>query len=92
MAVAEDFDDSYVYNILTESEVSHLRTSDGKIDPSNLVQYRDDQNDLVTPEPLYIPKDELEKMRAELGPRREKGYLNKLIFFIPYEVIYENIR
>ena len=78
MAVAEDYDDSYVYNILNESEVTHLRTSDGKIDPSNLVQYRDDQNDLVTPEPLYIPKDELEKMRAELGPRKEKGQVNIL--------------
>ena len=65
----EEYDDSYHYNILDESDVHHFKNTDGKMDPTNLVEYRDEQNELVTPEPLYIPKEELEKLRASMeGP------------------------
>ena len=68
----ESYDESYTYNILEEDDVSHLKATDGKLDPINLVEYRNDQNDICTPEPLYVPKEELEKLRS-LGDARQKG-------------------
>lgn len=50
----------YTSTILPASAVSELKSIDGKIEPINLVEYRDDQNEVVTPLPLYIPKKEIE--------------------------------
>ena len=58
----------FTFKILPASAVSELRSIDGKIDPINLVEYMDDQNDVVTPLPLYIPQERLE---AELDKEEE---------------------
>ena len=58
----------YNFNILPESAVLDLKATDGKIDPINLVEYLDDQNEVVTPLPLYVPQDILE---AELDKEEE---------------------
>ena len=57
---SEQLNFPYTSTILPESAVSELKSIDGKIEPINLVEYRDDQNEVVTPLPLYIPKKEIE--------------------------------
>ena len=58
----------YKFTILSESEVASLKTIDGKVDPINMVEYKDKDDQLVTPLPLYIPEDQLE---AELEKEDE---------------------
>ena len=67
----ESQDQSFPYNftILPESDVASLKTIDGKVDPINMVEYKDKDDQLVTPLPLYIPEDQLE---AELEKEDEK--------------------
>ena len=66
----ESQDQSFPYNftILPESDVASLKTIDGKVDPINMVEYKDKDDQLVTPLPLYIPEDHLE---AELDKEEE---------------------
>ena len=59
----------YKFTILSESEVASLKTIDGKVDPINMVEYKDKDDEVVTPLPLYIPEDHLE---AELEKEDEK--------------------
>ena len=59
-----DQNSQYNYKILSASEVSELKEVDGSIDPINMVEYVDDQNEIVTPLPLFVPESletELEK-------------------------------
>ena len=51
----------YSSTILPESAVTELKSVDGKVNPINLVEYKDDCNEVVTPLPLYIPKREIEE-------------------------------
>lgn len=68
---SQDLDDSYSYNILPESQVASFRSTDDKIDPSSLVEYKDDQGEVVTPWPLYIPDDESEAKGPDQGLKKK---------------------
>ena len=62
----------YSSTILPESAVSEFKTIDGTIDPINLVEYKDDQNEVVTPLPLYIPKREIEEEMTKVEDTKMK--------------------
>ena len=59
----------YTFSILPEENLSEFKTIDGKIAPINMVEYKDEQETIVTPLPLYVPQSQLE---AELEKEDEK--------------------
>ena len=63
----------YKFTILLESDVASLKTIDGKVDPINMVEYKDKDDEIVTPLPLYIPQDMLEaELEKEDDNKRTK--------------------
>ena len=63
----------YKFTILPESDVASLKTIDGKVDPINMVEYKDKDDEIVTPLPLYIPQDQLEaELEKEDDSKRPK--------------------
>jgi hypothetical protein len=48
--------DGYSHILLPDTKVSDLVTLTGLVDPTNRVDYKDDQGEEVTPLPLFIPE------------------------------------
>ncbi len=80
----------FSFEILQQSQVADMKAIDGKIDPVNMVIYKDDQGDDVTPLPLYIPQDQLEKEleREELERRSAKPHNIMQTFLKMSSVVY----
>ena len=72
----------YKFTILPESDVASLKTIDGKVDPINMVEYKDKDDEIVTPLPLYIPQDQLEaELEKEDDNKRPKWVHSPYLHF-----------
>ena len=54
-----------IYNFFLVSQLSRI---DGKLNPIYLVEYRDKENKLVTPEPLFLP---IHQKEIRQSPRKK---------------------
>ena len=62
----------YTFSILPEEDLKDFKSSDGKIAPINMVEYKDDQDTTVTPLPLYVPQNQLTAEMEKEDDRKMK--------------------
>lgn len=90
MPSSQDSSFPFTFDILSSTDVANYKTADGKVDPVNMVHYKDDQNEDVTPLPLYVPQEQLEAEldKEEMERRSTKPHSIMQTFLKMSSVVY----